>query len=218
MQPTIGTRLAKDDLFNAFASVAASLASGRRLEIIDVLAQAPRTVEDISAAISQSVANTSHHLRRLAEDGLVEAEKAGRHVVYRLASDQVYRLWQVLQDATAEHHPELDDRAGAYLGDRSAIQEIDQETLQKRLKAGDDIVVIDVRPEAEYEAGHLQGAITAPPDRLAEILPQLSASADVVAYCRGHYCSYADQAVRQLQAAGRTAYRLEGGFREWTRS
>lgn len=215
MQSTIGTRSAKDDLFDAFARIAASLASGRRLEIIDVLAQAPRTVDGISAAIGQSVANTSHHLRRLAQDGLVQAEKVGRHVVYRLASDTVYRLWRALQEATALHHPHLDEHAGAYLGDRSTIQVIDRATLQRRIEAGDEIVVIDVRPEAEYAAGHLDGAITAPPSRLADIIPQLPSDADIVAYCRGHYCVYADQAVRDLLAAGRTAYRLEDGFREW---
>ena len=215
MTSRIGTRPAKDALFDAFARVAASLASGRRLEIIDVLAQSPRTVEDIAAAIDQSIANTSHHLRRLADDGVVEAHKDGRHVIYHLSSDDVYRLWRALQDVAAQHHPDLGDRVDAYVGDRSEIEEIDRATLQAWIDRGDEIVVIDVRPDVEYAAGHLDGALPAPPDRLREVLPKLPLTANVVAYCRGNYCAYADQAVRELRAAGRSAYRLEGGYRDW---
>lgn len=210
----IGTRRAKDALFDEFARVAASLASGRRLEILDVLAQAPRTVEAIAGNIDQSVANTSHHLRRLAEDGLVASEKNGRHVTYRLASDGVYDLWRTLQDVTAAHHRGLAASAVAYLGDRADIDEIDWETLTRRLDRGDRVVIIDVRPESEYRAGHLDGAINIPPNRLDTLAGRLPAGGDVVAYCRGTYCAYADQAIRRLQAEGRRAFRLEGGYRD----
>jgi DNA-binding transcriptional ArsR family regulator len=213
--PPIGSRDAKDALFDGFARIAAALASGRRLEIIDVLAQAPRTVEDVAAAIGQSVANTSHHLRRLADDGLVRAHRDGRHIVYRLASEHVYGLWLALQKVAAIHHRDLESRAAAYLGDRAEIELIDRETLRRRTERGDHVVVIDVRPEAEYVAGHIDGAIPAPPDVLGELLPLLPHDAEIVAYCRGRYCAYADQAVRQLRAAGRTAYRLDEGYREW---
>ncbi|HSL25191.1 MAG TPA: metalloregulator ArsR/SmtB family transcription factor, partial [Acidimicrobiia bacterium] len=160
--PPIGSRDAKDALFDGFARMAAALASGRRLEIIDVLAQAPRTVEDVAAAIGQSVANTSHHLRRLADDGLVQAHREGRHIVYRLASEHVYGLWLALQEVAAIHHRDLESRAAAYLGDRAEIELIDRETLRRRTERGDHVVVIDVRPEAEYVAGHIDGAIPAP--------------------------------------------------------
>ncbi len=214
MGSSIGTRPAKDHLFDAFARVAASLASGRRLEIIDLLAQAPRTVEDVAAAIGQTVANTSHHLRRLADDGLVEAEKTGRHMTYRLSSARVYELWQALQDVTAAHHHGLAAAAEAYVGDRDQIDLIDWETLRRRLGRGERIAIIDVRPQPEYAAGHLDGAISVPPDRFETALGELPPEVDVVAYCRGTYCSYADQAVRRLRAEGRSAYRLDGGYRD----
>lgn len=215
MSPTIGTRHAKDALFDGFARVAAALASGRRLEIVDVLAQAPRTVEEVAGALDQSVANTSHHLRRLADDGLVSSERQGRHIVYRLASDHVYDLWRALQEVAARHRPDLGERAAAYLGIRDEIAVIDGHTLRRRMDAGDDLVVIDVRPEPEYAAGHLKGAISVPPHRLDDLFAALPPEGDVIAYCRGRYCAYADQAVRRIQEAGRSAYRLADGYREW---
>ncbi len=218
MSTSIGSRTAKDTLFDTFARVGSALSSGRRLEIIDVLAHAPRTVEEIARNLDQSVANTSHHLRRLAQDGLVTFRKEGRHVLYELASDEVYSLWRAIQDVGAAHHADLEMRAEAYVGDRSEIDTIDRETLREWLKEKDGgLIVIDVRPEQEYSAGHIEGAISAPPERLDDILPSLPDTGDVVAYCRGRYCAYADQAVRRLRAEGRTAYRLEDGFREWDR-
>ena len=215
MTSAIGTRTAKDALFDTFARVAASLASGRRLEIVDVLAQAPRSVEEIASEIEQSVANTSHHLRRLADDGLIRSRRDGRHVYYELVSDDVYTLWRALQSVAGTHHDGLGRRAEAYLGDRTEIETVDHETLRRRLERGDAVVVVDVRPESEYRAGHIEGAISAPPERLGQMLPSLPGGADVVAYCRGEYCAYADQAVRLLRASGRTAYRLEAGYRDW---
>lgn len=219
MASTIGTRTTKDALFDTFARVGSALSSGRRLEIIDVLAQAPRTVEEIAHNLDQSVANTSHHLRRLAQDGLVTFRKEGRHVLYELASDEVYSLWRAIQDVGVAHHADVERRAGAYVGDRSEIDTIDRATLREWMKDRNaELIVIDVRPEPEYSAGHIEGAISAPPDRLDDVLPSLPATGDVVAYCRGRYCAYADQAVRRLRAEGRTAYRLEEGFREWRQS
>lgn len=219
MTSSTGSRTAKDALFDTFATVGSALSSGRRLEIIDVLAQAPRTVEEIAANLDQSVANTSHHLRRLARDGLVTFSKEGRHVLYELASDEVYSLWRTIQAVGVAHHADLEMRAEAYVGDRSEIDTIDRETLREWLKGRvGELVVIDVRPEQEYSAGHIEGAISAPPDRLDEVLPSIPETGDVVAYCRGRYCAYADQAVRRLRAEGRTAYRLEDGFREWSQA
>jgi len=213
MTVVIGSRNAKDALFDGFARVAASFGSGRRLEIIDVLAQAPRTVEDLAAAIGQSVANTSHHLRRMATDGLVVGERHGRQVRYRLASHHVHDLWRALQGVAAEHHDGLEEKAVAYLGDRNEITVLDREAALLRMQ-DPSTIVIDVRPRVEYDAGHLAGAVNVPPDQFAELLPGLPGG-DVVAYCRGPYCSYADQAVRWLVAAGRTAYRIEDGYQAW---
>jgi len=214
MSAIIGTRQAKDALFDEFARVASALASGRRLEIVDLLAQAPRTVEDVAGNIGQTVANASHHLRRLADDGLVNSEKRGRHVEYRLASERVYVLWRALQEVTAAHHVGLEDAAASYLGNRDEIDLIDWDTLTKRVEQGDSVVLIDVRPAPEYHAGHLEGAINVPPDRLESLPGDLPADGDVVAYCRGAYCAYADLAIRRLQARGRRAFRLDGGYRD----
>lgn len=214
----IGGREAKNALFDAFARVGSSLSNGRRLEIVDVLAQAPRSVEAIAASLDQSVANTSHHLRRLAADGLIRPRRDGRHVIYELASDEVYVLWTSLQSVAAAHHVGLDRRAREYLGDRTQIETIDHEILRGRLDRNDDLIILDVRPEAEFEAGHIPGAISAPPDRLDQVLPSLPEEGDVISYCRGSYCAFADQAVRQLRAVDRMAYRLDAGYKEWAES
>lgn len=218
MTTNIGSREAKDAMFDTFARMTSALASGRRLEIIDVLSQAPRSVEAVAGAIDQSVANTSHHLRRLAEDGLIRSKRDGRHVIYELASDDVYQLWQAIQGVTAAHQDGLDRRVTDYVGDRSEIETIDHVTLSQWLESGQDFVVIDVRPKAEYAAGHIEGAISVPPDQLDRKLAELPDEGDVVAYCRGRYCAFADQAVYRLRSLGRSAYRLEDGYREWAES
>lgn len=214
---TIGQRAAKDDLFDGFAAVAAGLASGRRAEIIEVLAQGPRHVDEIAISIDQTLANTSHHLRTLARAGLVVATKAGRHVTYRLASDRVYDLWAALRDVAAAHLEGLPDLARSYLGDRSRLQTITRPEFEE-LRRREAITVIDVRPLVEYEAGHIPGAVHVPPDQLGARLAALDPERDVVAYCRGPYCVYADQSVRALRARGRVAYRLEDGYPEWRRA
>lgn len=210
----IGSRPAKDALYDGFARVASALASGRRLEIVDVLAQAPRTVEELAATIDQSVANTSHHLRRMATDGLVVGERHGRQVEYRLASQHVHDLWQAIQGVASEHYAGLEARAVAYLGDRSEIEVLDRAAAIERM-SDPRTVIIDVRPPIEYQSGHLDRAVNVPPDQMEQALAALPSDGDVVAYCRGRYCSYADQAVRQLVAAGRTAYRMDDGFQDW---
>ncbi len=216
MTATIGQRPAKNALFDGFAAVAQALANGRRAEIVELLSQGERSVESIAAAIDQSVANTSHHLRTLARVGLVTTRREGTRIFYRLADERVYDLWAALRDVTARHLDDLDARADAYLGDRRSIATISREALQARL-GRDDTLLIDVRPLVEYEAGHIPGAIPVPPDRLDELLETLPTDREIVAYCRGPYCVYADQAVRHLTARGRRALRLEDGFPEWRR-
>lgn len=212
-------RQAKDALFQGFASIAAALASGRRVEIVEVLAQGERTVEEVSAEINQSVANTSHHLRTLARAGLVATRRRGTHVHYRLASDRVLDAWLAIRRLAAEQLDSIEELARAYLGDRQGLEVIGRQELQERLERG-DLLLIDVRPEAEYAAGHLPGAVSVPPDQLQlvdELLQNIPDDREIVAYCRGPYCVYADDAVRHLAARGRRAVRLQEGFPEWRR-
>jgi rhodanese-related sulfurtransferase/DNA-binding HxlR family transcriptional regulator len=208
---------AKAELFDAFASVAAALGSGRRAEIVDVLAQGERSVEEIAAEISQSVANTSQHLRVLARAGLVRTRREGTRVHYRLAGDRVEELWAAVRDVASGHVAEVSVLAGEYLGERGEVESVTIAELEERL-ARDAVVLLDVRPAAEYESGHLPGARSAPLPLLASIVPTLPRRREIVAYCRGPYCVYADDAVRLLRARGLAARRLDVGFPEWRRA
>ncbi len=210
----MGDRAAKDALFDGFAEVAKGLGNGRRTEIIDVLAQGERHVDDLAAEIGQSVANTSFHLRTLATAGLVDTRRQGTRIYYRLASSRVADLWSALRDVSTAHLDNIDQLARAYLGDRSQLDEITRDELAQRLADG-DVVIIDVRPRAEYEAGHIGGAQSIPLGQLARNLRHLPDKVEVVAYCRGPYCVFADDAVRLLHRQGRRARRLQDGFPEW---
>lgn len=217
MSSRVGRRAAKDALFEGFATIAGGLASGRRAEIVEVLAQGERSVDQVAEAIGQSLANTSHHLRTLARVGLVTSRREGTHVYYALASEQVLELWLALRQVAAEQLDDLDRLAIDYLGDRRRIETIDRDELRARLARG-EVVLIDVRPALEYAAGHIPGAVSVPPDELAVGLAELPADRPVVAYCRGPYCVYADDAVRELTARGRPAARLRDGLVEWRRA
>jgi rhodanese-related sulfurtransferase/DNA-binding HxlR family transcriptional regulator len=212
----VGTRVAKESLFNAFTETARALASGRRAEIVDVLAQGERSVEELSEEVGQSLANTSHHLRTLARAGLVATRRDGTRIYYRLAGDRVAELWAVLRDVAAEYVAGIDRLAATYLGDRTELRTVDRRELADLVEAG--AVIIDVRPPAEYAAGHIPGARSVPPDELQQHLRALPRDAEVVAYCRGPYCVYADEAVRELSLHGFRARRLEDGFPEWRRA
>ena len=197
--------------------MARAFSSGRRAEIVEVLAQGERSVDDLAAAIEQTVANTSHHLRALARSGLVTTRRDGTRVYYTLASERVSELWAALREVAADHIAGLDHLADAYLGDRSTVAVIPRSELARRL--GDtDIVVLDVRPRVEYDAGHIAGAESIPVDQLPGRVRSLRGDAEVVAYCRGPYCVYADDAVRLLRRRGSRARRLEDGFPEWRRA
>jgi rhodanese-related sulfurtransferase len=210
----MGDRVAKDALFDGFAGVAKAMANGRRAELIDVLAQGERHVEELADEIDQSVANTSFHLRTLAGAGLVVTRRDKNRIYYRLASDRVIDLWTALRDVAAAHHGELDHLAAAYLGHRDELDEVSRAELVARIATG-DVIVVDVRPPAEYASGHIAGARSIPAERLARELRDLPGDVEVVAYCRGPYCVLADDAVRLLRRKGRTARRLEDGFPEW---
>jgi len=210
----MGDRARKDALYDGFAEVAKAMANGRRAELIDVLAQGERHVDDLAGEIGQSVANTSFHLRALATAGLVATRRDGTRIYYRLASDRVGDLWAAMRDVAAAHHGEIDALARAYLGRRDQLDEISRDELAARLDRG-EVIVVDVRPNAEYDAGHIAGARSIPAKRLARELATLPDNVEIVAYCRGPYCVFADDAVRLLKRNGRTARRLEDGFPEW---
>jgi len=213
----VGDRAAKDALFEGFGEVAKALASGRRAEIVDVLAQGDRSVEEIATEIGQSVANTSHHLRALARAGLLTTRRDGTRIIYALASDRVGELWAAVRDVAEAHGAGLEKLAAAYLGDRDGIDVVDRAELAARLHDG-ATVVLDVRPAREFQAGHIVGARSVPIGELRRHLRALPAGSDVVAYCRGPYCVYADDAVRELNRKGFRARRLIDGFPEWKRA
>jgi rhodanese-related sulfurtransferase len=171
-------------------------------------------VEELADEIDQSVANTSQHLQRLLRAGLVESRRDGTRIYYSLSGQVVADLWRTMRRAAETHVDGLEKLAADYLGDRSRLRVITRDDLLARLRAG-DVVVLDVRPEAEYAAGHIRGAISVPLRDLKARLGEIPDGADVVAYCRGPYCVYADEAVRALGKLGVTAARLEDGFPEW---
>jgi rhodanese-related sulfurtransferase len=208
---------AKAALFDAQASVAQALGSGRRAEIVDLLAQGERSVEEIAGEIGQSVANTSQHLQVLARAGLVRSRREGTRVYYRLASDRVAELWAAVRDVAVRHVAEVSLLADEYLGERDGVEPLSAEELERRLARG-DVVVLDVRPETEYRAGHIAGARSAPLPVLGDIASKLPKRRQIVAYCRGPYCVYADDAVRLLRGRGLKARRLDVGYPEWRRA
>jgi rhodanese-related sulfurtransferase len=208
----------KARLFDGFAAVGKALSSGRRLELLDVLAQGPRSVERLAAEIGQSMANTSSHLQVLLRAGLVVSERVGNRVVYQLAGAAVEDLWVALRATTEAHAAALDRLTLEYLGDRSELETITRAELAERMRREPRPVVLDVRPAAEFRAGHVPGALSVPPDQLAGTVKLLPNDGDAVAYCRGPFCIYADDAVRALSRRGHRALRLEDGFPEWRRA
>jgi rhodanese-related sulfurtransferase/predicted transcriptional regulator len=202
----------KSALFEAIAVMGKAFASATRLELLDLLAQAPRTVEELARASGQSAANTSQHLQALHAAGMVTRAREGTRVRYAIAGDRALRLWLALRDSSVAQLAEVERAARDYLGDD--VDAIGREELLARLGRG-DVVLVDVRPEEEFAAGHIDGARSIPLDELEQRLAELPADREVVAYCRGPFCAYAHEAVRRLQAAGRSARRLEEGWPEW---
>lgn len=213
MQQPVGGASASG-MDDALAESAKALANGRRAELVDVLAQGERSVEELAAEIDQTVANTSQHLQRLLRSGLVRSRREGTRVYYSLSSPAVGDLWRAMRRAAQDHVAGIEQLAADYLGDRGRLRTITRDDLRTRLRDG-DVVVLDVRPEAEYAAGHIRGAVSMPIHDLRSRLGDIPDGAEVVAYCRGPYCVYADQAVRVLSKQGVPAARLEDGFPEW---
>jgi rhodanese-related sulfurtransferase/DNA-binding transcriptional ArsR family regulator len=211
----MGDRETKTALFDEFARVAKAMASGRRIELLDVLANGERTVEALAGEASLSVANTSQHLQVLRQAGLVATRREGTSIHYRLAGQEVLELWRSLRTLAASRLAEIERLAAAYLGGRDQLEPVTREELARRLQDGDRLVVLDVRPAAEHAAGHLPGAVSIPVDELRRRLAELPADREIVAYCRGPYCAFAHEAVALLREEGFSARRLEEGLPEW---
>jgi rhodanese-related sulfurtransferase/predicted transcriptional regulator len=208
----MSSRQSKDALFEAIAVMGKAFASPRRLELIDLLAQGARSVEELARASGQSTANASQHLQALHASGVVTRERHGTRVVYALAGDDIVHLWLDLRDASSERLAEVERAARNYLGEE--VVAISRDELIARL-GRNDVVLVDVRPSEEFDAGHIDGALSIPLDELDERLAELPPGSEIVAYCRGALCAYAHDAVRLLRAEGRAARRLEGGWPEW---
>ena len=208
----MGSRAEKDALFDAIAVMGKAFASPRRLELVDLLAQAPRTVDELARASGQSTANTSQHLQALHAAGLVTRAREGTSVRYALAGDEALSLWLALREVSIVRLAEVERAAREYLGDD--VDAIGREELVARMRSG-EVVLVDVRPAEEFEAGHIEGARSVPLEELEDRLAELPAGREVVAYCRGPLCAFAHEAVRRLRAAGREARRLDDGWPEW---
>lgn len=210
----MGHRAFKDRLFAEFAVIGKALASPHRLELLDLLAQGERSVEELAREAALSVANASSHLQVLRRARLVEADKRGLRVVYRLASAEVYPLWQTLRDVGSARLAEVERLVQTYLHDRATLEAISRDELL-RLLAEDAVTLIDVRPVEEYRQGHILSARSLPLEELERCLADLPSDREVVAYCRGPYCVFSDDAVRLLRAHGLRARRLDEGYPEW---
>jgi rhodanese-related sulfurtransferase len=204
----------KTAVYEQIARIGKATASAARLEILDLLAQGPRTVEALAGQIAQSVANTSHHLQVLRAARLVAAEKAGVYVSYRLADPQVGEFVLTLRTLAQARLTELERVSRDYMARRGTLEPVGDDELLRRVKAG-DVTVIDVRPSEEYEAGHIPNAISVPLPELKKRLRELPKGREVVAYCRGPYCVMALDAVKILRAKGFRAHRMEHGIVEW---
>lgn len=207
-------RAFKDEIYDQFARIGKAFSSASRLELIDLLAQRERSVDDLAEATGMSIANTSRHLQVLKRDRLVRRRKEGTRAYYTLADPDVYRAWKAVRTLAESRLTEIKETVRRYLADRDQMEALSPEELEARLER-DEVIVLDVRPETEYEAGHIPGARSIPIDQLEEHLEDLPDDKDIVAYCRGPYCVYSDEAVRRLRESGRDAQRLEDGLPDW---
>jgi rhodanese-related sulfurtransferase len=204
----------KTDLYDQLARLGNAMANGRRLELIDLLAQGERTVESLSSETEQPLANVSQHLQVLRRARLVDSRRVGTYVFYRLANKEIAGFWASFRQTGENQLGEVRELVRAFFDHRDRFQAVSQKELRKRL--GDpDLVVLDVRPASEYEAGHIAGARSVPIAELRSRLSELPKTCEVVAYCRGPYCVFADDAVKLLHSKGYKASRLEAGFPEW---
>lgn len=204
----------KNEIYDQFARIGKAFSSASRLELIDLLAQRERTVDDLAEETEMSVANTSRHLQVLKRERLVRRRKDGTRAYYTLANAEVYRAWKAVRTLAETRLAEVEETVQRYLSDRDEMEALTPDELEERIERG-DVLVLDVRPEEEFEAGHIPGARSIPVDRLEEHLDALPDDKEIVAYCRGPYCVYSDDVVRRLNQDGREARRLTEGLPDW---
>ena len=204
----------KDRIYDQFARIGRALASPARLEILDLLSQGEKTVEQLAGEARLGVKNASAHLRVLREARLVETRKEPPHVVYRLADEAVFRVVSELQTLARQRLAEVDQIARVYMETPSQLEPIDGLELLRRVEAG-EVTVLDVRPSDEYRAGHIPGALSMPVEELERRLSEIPSDRPVIAYCRGPFCVFAGEAVRVLRRYGYAAERMEEGLPDW---
>lgn len=207
-------RTFKDRLYDQFGRIGRALASPRRLEILDLLAQCERGVEEMAIETGMSVANTSQHLQVLRAAQLVEVRRQGLYMYYRLADESVFRVWQAIRDLGEKRLAEIDRIVRTFIHEREELEPVTAEELLADLLDG-TVIVLDVRPEEEYRAGHIPGALSVPIKELETRLGDIPKDKDIVAYCRGPYCMFSDEAVSVLRAHGYKVRRLSQGLPDW---
>ena len=204
----------KDAIYEQFARIGKAISSPRRLELLDLLCQGPRSVDVLAKETGQSIANTSQHLQVLRAARLVEADKQGHYVIYRMADEMACQFFRMLRVLAENRLTEIDRIVRQFLEGREGMEPVDRETLLSQVRKG-EVVVLDVRPPEEYRAGHIPGAISVPLEELERHLSKLSKGQEIVAYCRGPYCVLAVEAVELLRARGFEAVRLEDSIQDW---
>lgn len=206
--------MTKRQVFDEFARIGQALASGARIELLDLLFQSERTVEQLAAESGMTVTNVSQHLQVLRRSRMVEVRREGLYAFYRLANDEVFQIWKSIRGFGEAHVLEVKAALSDFLKCREGLEEVTAAELKKRMKDG-TAIVIDVRPRTEYDAGHIPGAISIPVQELEKHLASLPRRKEIVAYCRGPYCVQSDTAVELLAKRGFKAKRLEFGMPEW---
>jgi rhodanese-related sulfurtransferase/DNA-binding transcriptional ArsR family regulator len=204
----------KDKLYGQFGRIGKALSNPHRIEMLDLLAQREWSVEALATEVGLTVANASAHLQVLREARLVESRKDGLYVHYRVSDDVVLDLSRALRRVAETQLAEVDRLVESYMGGRADMEPLGFEELRARMREG-SVVLIDVRPREEYAAGHIAGAVSVPYDEVEQRLTELPRDREIVAYCRGPYCVFADQAVEALRDRRRRARRLEAGYPEW---
>jgi rhodanese-related sulfurtransferase len=204
----------KDAVYEQFARIGKAVSAPKRLELLDLLCQGPRTVEALAEQSALSVANASQHLQVLRGARLVDADKKGLYVAYRLADDQVCRFFHSLRSLAEARLAEVEHVTRAYLTERGAMEPVEGSELLRRVRKG-EVTVLDVRPAEEYRAGHIPGAFSVPVSELKKRFAELPKSREIIAYCRGPYCVMAIEAVEVLRKKGFRAHRMEQGVVDW---
>ena len=204
----------KDQLYEQFARIGKALSNPHRLEIVELLAQSERTVEELATEANLPIANASQHLQVLRAAQLVDVRRDGLYAHYRLSDERVFRVWQALRNVGELQLAEVNRLVQGFLQDRSPLKSITAAELLEQMKAG-DVVILDVRPELEYRAGHIPEARSIPIDELETRLSEVPRTQEIIAYCRGPYCVFADEAVTLLKKHGYRARRLVEGLPDW---